>query len=342
MFSFSSSIRSPYDSLPLVGHTYTQEPWIANLVEASLQHGYLPECFREGIVAVVPKRDRDDFTLAKNWRPITLLCCIGKIIERIVTDRLAHLAAAQGWVPETQFAFCRRGTVDALEYLLNPVWKAWCTTAGKQKRIFSTLVKLDIKAAYDHVDRMELLRNLLKLGAPNWMIKWIGSFLSRRRARLWTRGRLSDNVWLNRGIPQGSPLSPILFILSSAKILELARSNDPQAGCVSLAFVDDVQILIQSLSYETNCKVAAELHAIVVGWAGPQGFIFDASKYTVLHFRQPRTHTERCTLIPLEGMPPSCLKRQERILGVIVDDELSWKPHLVHVSASQPFPVGLT
>ncbi|KXH42383.1 hypothetical protein CSAL01_04875 [Colletotrichum salicis] len=72
----------------------------------------------------------------------------------------------------------------------------------------------DISGAYDHVDRQAFLRILVKFGVPDWLVKWIASFLSFRRSKLRAPGHTSDWFYVNIGIPQGSPLSPILFISS--------------------------------------------------------------------------------------------------------------------------------
>lgn len=309
-------------------------PYIRHLVQGSIDQRYHPECFRAGIVVVVPKQDRDDYTLCKNWRPITLLSSIGKIIERVVANKLTELAILHGFVQDTQFAFRKRSTTDALEYLFNSIWKGWCTDS--KKRIFSTLVSLDIAAAYDNVNRADLLQTLIRLKVPDWMIEWIASFLSRRKAKFRTSGHLSENVWLNQGIPQGSPLSPILFILAAGKILDFTDPDDPLACVISFSFVDDTHILIQSSSYELNNRIAAKIHQQIVDWAGPRGFDFDPAKYAVMHFHLPGSpkRPERIDPPEIEGLTAECIKRQHRILGVIVDDSLTFKHHIMSVRGS--------
>ncbi|KAF9871262.1 hypothetical protein CkaCkLH20_11183 [Colletotrichum karsti] len=306
------------------------QPHIEHLMRASIQHSYYPLIFRKGITVLVPKPRRDDYSLPSSWRPITLLSSIGKIMERVITDRLTQLAVAHGCIPETQFGRKGASTVDALEYLLDPVYKAWCT--DKQRRIYSTLLGLDVKGAYDHVDRKKLLAKLVEIGVPEWMIKWIASFLSRRSVNFRAGSHSSDTVWLKEGVPQGSPLSPILFILSAAEILELARSDDPSAASISFAYSDDIDILVQSKSWQKNCDVLVRIHETINTWSRPRGIHFDPSKYAVMHFRIRGSQDPRCTLLPqIPGLPADCLKRQMRVLGVKVDDELTWKYHVVDI-----------
>ena len=88
--------------------------------------------------------------------------------------------------------------------LVHTAWKLHST---------ASLLQLDLKGAFDRVDHRWLLYTLDQLGLPTWLIEWVRSYLGKRTARLRFDGETSSLITPTQGIPQGSPLSPILFIL---------------------------------------------------------------------------------------------------------------------------------
>ena len=114
------------------------------------------------------------------------------------------------------------------------------------------------------------------------------------------------------GIPQGSPLSPLLFLFFASPLLEQylsspcnsSRPNDAalldlNPRFVSFAYVDDTHILVTSPSYEKNCSMLEELHARVMEWSQKSEVKFEPSKYQVMHFRKPGLRNEPvCDLLP--------------------------------------------
>ncbi|VTT82833.1 unnamed protein product [Fusarium fujikuroi] len=108
---------------------------------------------------------------------------------------------------------------EALQYLLNNVYYAW---TDKIRRL-ATIMGLDITGAYDRVDRVKLMRILQETGLPEWMLSFIWSFLTDRITDMRLPGFTSSSFWVNMGIPQGSPLSPILFLFFSMPIVASIR-----------------------------------------------------------------------------------------------------------------------
>ncbi|OBR05322.1 Zinc knuckle [Colletotrichum higginsianum IMI 349063] len=332
-------------------------PYLVHLMNACARLSYHPDEFKTSKIVALKKPARSDYSLPKSWRPVALLSCIGKVLERLMADCLQQLAMKHNLLPGTQFGAARRCTTKALEYLLTPIYKSFIHPGFKKaQEIFKwlcTLLSLDIAGAYDHVRCQELLRILADKGIPAWIIHYVRSFLSARRSRVHFPGFVSDDFWVNIGIPQGSPLSPILFVFFTSPMLEKFKQENPAIDIViAMSYVDDTYILVTSPSYKTNCEILTKWHDVVMGWAGPIGIRFDPSKYQVMHFRRSRTTsdypddmpaivglTKKNNLVPEERDPADENGVEDkrlthlRILGLLVDHRLSWDAHIAHIEA---------
>ena len=110
----------------------------------------------------------------------------------------------------------RRSTLLALDLLTSCVQTAW----SSRKNCVVSMLSLDISGAYDHVSTERLLRILQRKGLPEWVIKYVKNFMQGRRTRVAFDGYESEWVQTNSGIPQGSPISPILFLFFISELLE--------------------------------------------------------------------------------------------------------------------------
>jgi retron-type reverse transcriptase len=114
----------------------------------------------------------------------------------------------------------------------------------------ATLLSLDIAGAFDNVSHPRLLHNLRAKGIPEWTVLFIQSFLSDRTTRMILGDYTGPQMAVDTGIPQGSTLSPILFLLFISTLLPLLHKRNVSAG----GFVDDTNILIWSDSTALNCR----------------------------------------------------------------------------------------
>ncbi|KAK6855255.1 hypothetical protein PG995_008787 [Apiospora arundinis] len=171
---------------------------------------------------------------------------------------------------------------------------------------------------------------------PNEAIKMIDDIFLPYGEHLFTAciipGYTSPEFWINIGIPQGSPLSTILFLIFAAPLLhKLQRDGASKSGVemANFAFADDGYFVVSSDSYETNNRIIEELHKHLLFWANENGASFSPEKYGVMHFQDPRKGGDRCELLPkIAGLGKSALKLSQRILGIIVDYRLQWDDHI--------------
>ncbi len=132
------------------------------------------------------------------------------------------------------------------------------------------------------------------------------------------------------GIPQGSPLSPILFLFYNANLVDIC--NPPTLPASGIGFVDDVNALAFGKSTEKNCRTLQTVHERCLDWARKHEVSLAPNEYIFVHFTEARTkHNTSCSLLlpasTLYSSPSAC------VLGVILDKKLSWQPHLQHIKS---------
>lgn len=147
-------------------------PMLERLYSACIEQSYMPHQFKEARTLVVRKADKESYTIPSSFRPIALLSVMGKMLESLIAHRLRDLNFQHGLLPFAQYGVAGKCTTKALRMMLDPVYSAW--TRGLR----ATLMRLDIKGAYDGVNRKQLLDILMAMGIPTWIIKFVCSFFA--------------------------------------------------------------------------------------------------------------------------------------------------------------------
>src|SRR4051812_39251749 len=173
------------------------------LFQTSLDKGELPTQWRDAKIIPLKKPSKGNYTIAKAWRPISLLSTLGKMLESVIAERLSHAVETFGLLPTNHFgARKKRSTEQALLLLQEHIYNAW-----RSRKVLS-LVSFDVKGAYNGVYKDRLLQRLLARGIPLELVRWIDAFCSRRTATILVNGLTSPVQQLPQaGLPQGSPLS---------------------------------------------------------------------------------------------------------------------------------------
>ena len=189
-----------------------------------------------------------------------------------------------------------------------------------QKKI-TTAVFLDVTGAFNNVFKNRLLHNLRIKKMDPRIMNWIGSFLTDKSTILKTNEYTSEKIHISTGIPQGSPLSPILFLFYNLPLLEKLNlePNTHSAG-----FVDDIAILVEGNTTEDNNTKLLDIHErICRPWAMQHGSKFAPEKYQLGHLTRKRSaHLDH----PLSFTEYTVLASSTiTYLGAILDSKLNWK-----------------
>ena len=196
---------------------------ITALYRASLKLGHLPKPFQNADVVFIPKPGKRDQSLPKSYRPISLLRTLGKGLEWLVAKRLSWISIKHKVLhPQPFGALPLRSAADLTTCLVHDVEEAW----ARDKKATSSVLTIDIKGAFNAVLPGRLLKRLRAQGWPDSVARWAFSFATERTARI----RL-DKVTIPPepiicGLPQGSPVSPILFMLFINPIFFLQGATD--------------------------------------------------------------------------------------------------------------------
>ena len=208
----------------------TVKQWVVEIFLASLRLSYFPSAWKAAKIVVIPKGGRDP-SLPKSYRPISLLATLGKVLEAVIANRISALVKKHQLLPLKHFgARRRRSREQALNILIEKMNDAW-----REGKVLS-LVSFEVKCAYNGVDRGILLRRLRERRIPKLLIRWVDSFCSSRRASIVVNMYQSEEMAIEHaGLPQGSPLLPILFLSLNANLVDVSITRRKGA----IAFVDD-------------------------------------------------------------------------------------------------------
>jgi hypothetical protein len=301
-------------------------PHLLKIFNATVRIGYHPRAWKEAITLALRKPNKEDYTAVGAYRPIALLNTMGKLLELVMSRKLSLLAETYHVLPETQMGARKgRSTESALQLLTEQVHTIW-NLPGKQQ--VATMLGMDMSGAFDNVSHTRLLDNLRKKGIPNYIVRWVTSFLRERSTSIKVNEGESEVFHTETGIPQGSPISPILFLFFIAELLD--ATNNEGLRTSSIGFVDDVHILTYSASTERNCATLERIHQQCEIWANKHGAQFAPEKYQLIHFaKRPKLFNMTA---PLRiGQIHRVATDNMRVLGVQVDTKLKWGPHLAKI-----------
>ena len=297
---------------------------LAEITNTSFTLEYYPKRFCAGGVVVLVKPGK---TIAQKrtpggWRPITLLSALGKVIETAIGRRITEAAEAHQLLPEGQMGNRKDWSIElAIRVVTDAVYTAW------SGRAIASLLQLDIKGAFDTVNYTRLLDTMQRKNFPPWVVRWLRSYLDDRTVRLRFDGEESGDIRLRAGVPQGSPLSPILFLLYIATLYK-ALAKCP--GLLVVGFADDTNLMAFSRDVQANCRRLENAWRICEKWARSRGMEFAPQKSKLMHFtRAYKPLKNRVKLSSTEVMP----RESARFLGVWLDRKLRWGNHLTKTKA---------
>lgn len=263
--------------------------------------------------SVTPIFKGGDKLSPNNYRPISLTSSISKVLEKVVCEQLLHFALTHHIVPREQHGFVPgRSTMTNLLYCLND----W--TRSLDQGIPVDVLYLDFSKAFDRVPHRRLLSKLQHLGIGDALLSWIKAFLSNRTFRVRVADvHSSEDVLMTSGVPQGSVLGPILFVIYTSDLPRLLRSP-----CA--LFADDTKIYNLSSNIET---LQDDLQA-VENWCREWLLPLNTSKCQVLHLG--RNNPKLTYVIDGQCLTPV---DHHNDLGIVVSHDLSWSQHVASIVA---------
>ncbi|EDN05156.1 conserved hypothetical protein [Histoplasma mississippiense (nom. inval.)] len=235
--------------------------------------------------------------------------------------RLAYTALIHGIVsPQHGGALPRRSAMDLVAAFTHEVEAAF----AQNKEV--SMVTMDVQGAFDAVLRRRLLQRMAQQGWPRELLQLIDSFLTERRAQVRLEGTTTAAHQMQCGTPQGSPLSPILFLLYLAELLW-------QNSELRFGYADDLNIWRATHSLDNNATLLRQDIQSILRWGKINKVAFAPEKLEMIHLTRKR-HNEAPAVVVSEDLtvhPVTAPAGQEpalRWLGVHFDRRLTWRPHV--------------
>jgi ribonuclease HI len=292
---------------------------VTALFQASIQCGHFPHPWRSARILPLRKPDKDNYRRAKAYRPISLLATLGKILESVLAERISYLDETYGLLPKCHFgARKQRSTIDALQLATEDIYQAW-----KRKHVV-TMLSFDLKGAFNGVNKDVLLQRLRTRRIPDQIARLVHSFCSNRKASVMVNGTESETMDIaHAGLPQGSPLSPILFLFYNADLITGKHSST----LGRMAFVDDLTVWVSSPTTRRNInRLKGDIIPMVERWCKTSGATFEPDKTQLIHFSRNNTHHQNETNIRFQGQTVTP-KEEIKLLGLVLDRKLSFRAH---------------
>ena len=293
---------------------------LQELFNACLRLQHCPQHFKHSTTVVIPNPGKPSYRETKAYRPIALMNTIGKVLDSIVARRMQYYAEHHQLLPRNHTGG-RKATSSghALHLLMEKIHEAW-----RNNKVASLLL-FDVTGAFDNVSHERLTHNLRKRHIHPMITGWIGSYLRDRTTEIRLSEGTTEPIAANTGIPQGSPLSPILYLFYNADLLDIGGPDDLVTG-----YIDDTSILVTGDMKAGNTLALRDIHEKAEEWARQTGSVFAPQKYNMIHFAKgARDQEEEASLeLPTTTVRPS---KTVKLLGVVLDKKLSGLAHAEHL-----------
>lgn len=278
--------------------------------------GTLPRDWTHAIIIPIHKPNKDP-TSPESYRPISLTCTICKIMEKMITSRLQWYTEKNHILTTNQTGFRKnKGTMDQILRLQDHILK-------KLKCKENVLaIFIDFERAYDMLHVPTLLRKLKEIGIKGNIYKWISNFLTHRTFQVKVGAAFSTIFKQENGTPQGSIISPLLFLI---------MINDIQLGLDNIGltlFADDSAIYYAHKNIKTiEEKIQTGLNNINK-WCNRNGFKISIAKTTGVLFTKTKKPQKIAITLNNQSIK---IQSEAKFLGVIFDSRLTWRPHMEYI-----------
>jgi hypothetical protein len=286
---------------------------LAHICNLSFLQGVFPNLLKKAIVVPIYKNgSRSD---PSNYRPISILSTFSKVFEKLFHSRLVAFINKNNILHTNQFGF-RSGKSTSLA--LTHVLSSLLAKCNSHSKVILTL--LDLKKAFDFINHDLLLVKLKHYGIRGTPLQWIASYLTNRSQKCRVNANLSEMQSISAGVPQGSILGPILFIIFINDVFQFSSVN------IELyLYADDTAIIFTADNNTDLQTIVDDFFVKYVNWCTMNCIVVNPLKSNFLSFN----HTN--VVVSINGHVlenPHFVK----YLGILIDDKLSWNNHVKYVT----------
>ena len=300
----------------LVESKHIITPILCHLINLFVQQGFFPENLKLGCITPIFKSG--DKKNVCNYRPVCSLSPFSKIIEKVISNRMVNFLDEHKLLSKTQFGFRKNmGTETALLNFVDNIQN----TLNENEYAIS--IFMDLSKAFDVINHKILESKLNHYGFRGKFLEFLLNFIKDRKYFVHTNGYKSETKTVNIGVPQGSILGPLLFLLYVNDmvhcITELLLSQ----------FADDSTATYSSGDLVYALNIIEQEFNRILDWLAANKLIINLNKTHLMLF----TNKIRPETISIKAKGQSITEISEtKFLGVILDNKLNWDAHIKHIS----------
>ena len=289
--------------------------FLLKIFNDSWRSGTSPAQWRNALIIPLLKRGKPACQI-DSFRPVSLTSCVAKTLERIIANRLTNLAETHDWWSPDQAGFrSMRSCEDQVLRLTQSISNGFQSRPAQR----TVLALLDFSKAFDTVWRDRLFEILLDTGVPIPMVRWIRGFLSDRSASVRLNGIAGNTMKLSQGVPQGSVISPLLFLFYINGI----RSIAPTGVKVSM-YADDIAVWAQDPNKVIAQEAVQDTVNLFGRWSQDHRLMLNPTKCEAAFFSTDTKEANWTPTISLNGQEFK-FNRTPVFLGVTYDRTLSFR-----------------
>ena len=293
-----------------------------DIFNKSLAEGTLPTEWKEAHVKPLFKKGSKQKT--SNYRPVSLtsICC--KMLEKLIRHEVVNFMETKGLLHKDQHGFrTKRSCLTQLLEIME-IWTSWLDRGLAWDTIY-----LDFSKAFDSVPHQRLLLKIKKLGITGKILHWIENFLLNRRQQVVVGTEKSSWLPVKSGIPQGSVLGPILFVIFINDLPENVKSS------LLKIFADDTKLFKTISSIQDRNDLQQDLNALA-DWSKKWQLPFNETKCKAIHYGKNNPgHQYYMNDVPLGT------DTEEKDLGVTFDSGMKFESHIRSIASKGNSRVGI-
>ena len=283
------------------------------IFETSIRTASVPTIWKEGQITAIYK-NKGSKNDAGNYRPVSLTSVAGKTLEKFIANRLMDHMRTNNYLSDQQFGFISSRSTG-LQLL--KVMDDWTRALEQGHEVHTTY--MDFMKAFDTVPHRRLLSKLKGYGVRANLLEWIRAFLDDRKQLVLVNGKASNWHKVTSGIPQGSVLGPVLFVLYINDLPEIIKSK-------CFMFADDTKVYRIILGLEDVALMQEDITSLQ-GWSDKWLLRFHPKKCKAMAIGKSKYEPEYV----LNGEEESCkleIISDEKDIGVYVDTKLNFRKHM--------------
>ena len=298
---------------------------LTDIFSESLSTGVFPQLYK--VASVRPIYKKGDRTAPSNYRPVSLLPVVSKLLEKLVHSQLQQYINDRGLLPAQQFAYRKSHSCeDALSLCINK----WQRAIDEGQVV--AVAFLDLSKAFDCVQHQQLIDDLFECGIGGTVLEWFASYLSDRSQQVACVGCAAGQPYpCSRGVPQGSVLGPVLFSLYT-RLLPREVSDECQL------YADDTCLYAMSTcASDAVHKLEQRVSKANIFYEG-RGLVLNEQKTQFMVIRKPGAPTHSSLQVNNHRVTPAT---SAKYLGIIIDDHLTFQDQVSHLRQTVARKLGM-